>query len=166
MEDMTNTFATVEDVKTETGISNATSPELIAPFINTAEVFWLKDTLGAALWTELKNAISGDTLSGDNYTLVYQFLIPASVWFSYYEASVFIMYRGEAKGFTKKFSDNSQALDKKEFELLRQSILDKAQTWRNRMIDYLEDNLTLYPNWRVNADCNFSGKHYSGGKKL
>ena len=163
MEDMTNTFATVEDVKKETGISNATSPELIAPFINTAEIFWLKDTLGQTLWTELKAAISGDTLSGDNYTLVYNYIIPASVWYSYYEASVFIMFRGEAKGFTKKYSDNSQALEKKEFEMLRQSILDNAQTWRNRMIDYLEDNSTLYPSWRSNNQCGGSTKRYSGG---
>lgn len=163
MEDYTNTFCTVENLKAETALSSSVNPELIQPFINTAEIFWLKDTLGVALWSELKDAISGDTLSGNNYTLVENYIIPASCWFSYYEASTFIIYRGEAKGFTKKFSDNSTPIELKEFQTLRHAILDKAQTWRNMMIDYLTENQTDFPNWK-SIDCSInSGKNYSGG---
>lgn len=163
MEDYTNTFTTVDRLKQDTAISTNVNPELIEPFINTAEIFWLKDTLGTALWTELKDEISGSTLSGHNHTLRENFIIPASNWFSYYEAAPFIIYRAEAKGITKKFSNNSQALDKKEFEYFRQTMLDKAQTWRNRMIDYLNDNVDLFPSWKANSDCNNTSKNYGSG---
>lgn len=157
------TFLTVEILKQMTAVSNSVNPELLEPFINSAEIFWLQDTLGTSLWTELKDAISGDTLSGNNYTLVENYIQPASAWFSYYEAAPFLMYRAEAKGFTKKYSDNSQALDKKEFELLRQSILDKAQTWRNRMIDYLVDNEDLFSTWKSGDNCVNISKGNSTG---
>jgi len=165
MDDYTNTFTTVDRLKQDTSISMSVNPELIEPFINTAEIFWLKDTLGQALWTELKDAISGDTLSGNNYTLVENFIIPAANWYAFYEAAPFILYRVEAKGITKKYSDNSQPLDKKEFELFRQSIFDKAQNWRNRMVTYLCDNEdTIFTNWRASTnEHQYINKGYSGG---
>ena len=163
MEDYTLTFTTTDRLKQDAAISTSVNPELIEPFINTAEIFWLKDTLGTALWTELKNDISGSTLSGVNYTLVENYIIPSSNWFSFYEASPFILYRVEAKGITKKYSDNSEPIDKDEFKFFRQNIFDKAQTWRNRMIDYLNDNTDSYPNWKANTDCNYIKKNYSGG---
>lgn len=157
------TFTTIDRIKQDTAISSSVNPELLEPFINTAEIFWLKDTLGLALWSELKDAISGDTLTGANYTLVENYIIPCSNWFSFYEASIFLFYRVEAKGFTKKFSDNSQPLEKKEFEMIRQQILDSAHTWRNIMIDYLNDNESSFPNWKANNQSNNTSKSYGGG---
>jgi hypothetical protein len=157
------TFTTVDIIKQDTAISSAVSPSLIEPFIKSAEIFWLKPVLGETFYNELLNEIDDDTLSGHNKTLVYDYIIPASNWFTYYEAVPFIAYRAEAKGLTKKFSDNSTPLDKKEYESYKQSIIDKAHTWKNRMIDYLYLNQSYYPLWRDTCDNIFLNKHYSGG---
>jgi RecA-family ATPase len=53
---------------------------------------------------------------------------------------------------TKAFSDNSSAADKKDVEMFRQDAWDKATEYKNRLIDYLNDNVdtfTLYGNCTV-----------------
>lgn len=157
------TFLTVDYLKEIAPISANVAPEILQPFIPIAEAMWINDKiLGTALTTQLKSELENQTLSGDNYTLVYSYIVPTSAWYSYYEASVFMIYRAENKGITKKYSDNSQALDRQEFANYRQSIQDKANYYRNRLIDYLNDNRLLYPNYRPENFCS-PRKDYGGG---
>ena len=74
------------------------------------------------------------------------------------------MFRAEAKGITKKFSDNSQALDKDELAIYRQGILEKAVYWRNATITFLNKSKSLFPLWRDSCTNPIDETHdYSGG---
>lgn len=147
----------------------ANQQDLIMPFVEFAETAHLKqDILGEALYDDIINDIEAGTLSGNNQTLVETYLYNLSAWYSYFEASPFIAYRAEAKGLTKKFSDNSQALERSEIQDYKQSVLDKALFWRRATQKYLENQKANFPLWRTqyhsstnNNDCNGYGGYDS-----
>ena len=135
------TFATLDDIKDYSPLSKNISPELITPFIKLAETFHIKPVLGDNFYDELIDHISGDTLSGANYTLVYEYIVPASIWFSLYEALPFVWTRMNARGLTKSSSnETSEPLDVKEYEKIRQEIYEKGVSFNNIMKTYLIDN--------------------------
>lgn len=145
---MSTTILSIEKLQEITSISNALANQvdLLMPYVEFAETAVLKqDVLGEALYDQLVTEIENGTLTGNNQTLVENYLYQLSAWQSFVEASPFILYRAGAKGVTKMFSDNSTALDDKEFAIYRQSILDKAMFWRQATLKYLENNSTLFP---------------------
>lgn len=144
------TILTLDKLKEITAISDAlgNQVDLLLPFVEIAETIHLQDVLGIALYEEIIDDVENGTLSGFNETLVENYLYNLSAWYSYFEASPFLIYRAEAKGITKKYSENSQALDRGEFALFRQSILDKAMYFRNTTINFLNKNLDNYPLYR------------------
>lgn len=138
---------TAEDIKENAPISASIDVQLLEPFLPLAQTFHLKPVLGTTLYNELIDAVSGDTLSGANYTLLVNYIQPMLTWYAYLEALPFIWSKTSARGLTKDFSDTSQALDRKELEMMKQEILDKAVTFKNLMIDYLEDNQTTFTSY-------------------
>ena len=160
------TYATIEDIKKMTAIVNTVKPEYLEPFIQTAEQMYINNVLGTALDSELKSLIDAGTLSGVNETLVYNYIIPASVWYSFYDAAPFISIKAFSKGLVKQNSDSSTPIDREELRDYRQSILDKASFYRNRMIDYLVDNSSTFPKFRQDANDDkgrYIKKSFGGG---
>jgi len=153
------TFSKLSDIKDYSPLSKNIDPELIQPFIKMAETFHIRGALGQNLYDDLIDAVSGDTLTGVSYTLVQEYIIPTSIWYSLYEALPFIWTRMSAKGVTKGFSDSTTSLDKKEYEMVKQEMLEKATMYKSRLIDYLKANKSSYPLWGDTT----SGKSNSSG---
>jgi hypothetical protein len=139
---------TTDDIKTITSISHNIDTEFLEPYIPIAETMWVYDVLGTSLTDEIKNQITGNTLTGNNYTLVEVYVKPLSAWATFFEASPFIAYKSTSKGISKQTSSTSENLSKEELEFYRQSIKDKVTFYRKRLQDYLYNNQSLYPNWR------------------
>lgn len=154
------TYATIDEMKEYTPLSKNMSDDVIKPFIKMAETFHLRPILGSNLDDELLSMISGDTLSGASYTLVKEYIIPASIWYSYYESTVSIWLRPSTKGLTKGFSDNSTAASGKDVETFKQDCWDKAVMYTNRLVNYLNDNSKTFP---LYGDCSVSRKQNSSG---
>ena len=152
-------YASVNDIKEYTSVSKNISPEILQPYIKMAETFHLRPVLGENLDNSLLTMISGDTLSGSSYTLVQEFIIPTSIWYSYYEALPFVWTRSNAKGLTKGFSDTTSALDVKEYQMIKQELLDKSVMYLNRLIEYLNDNVLTYP---LYGNCSTGSSNSSG----
>lgn len=153
------TYLTVEDLKEITAIVKTVSAEYLSPFITVAEDMHINESiLGTALDSELKSEIENGTLSGNNETLVIHYIQPASAWYCFYEAAPFLSIKAFQKGLVKQASPESTPIDADELKSYRQAILDKATYYRNRLIDYLNTNATLYPNYRNSDDCSGAGK--------
>jgi len=156
-------FLTIDLLKQIVPISMNVDAMLLEPFIPTAEEMNVNPILGLALTNELLVAIESGVVTGNTLTLLNDYIIPASAWSTFYEAAPFIIYRSVNAGITKKQSDNSTALDQSEFAVYRQSINDKSVFYLNRLINYLEDNKALYPNYRVNEiGCGIDRVNSSG----
>lgn len=160
----TTTFLTLEYLQEITPISDALAGQIsiLLPFTEVGEAMHIYDTLGTALKDDLITKIEAGTLAGNDLELVENYIIPASAWFCMFEASIFVIYQFTAKGVTKKFSDNSQAVDRQEAALVRQSILDKANFYSNRLTAYLEANQAKYPLYR-GKPCGSQKTSFGGG---
>lgn len=142
---------TVEKLQEITPITDALANQvdMLLSFIEVSETMHLKqDILGESLYDEIITSIENGVLSGHNLTLVDNYLYNLSAWYSFWEFAPFIAFRTSAKGINKMYSDNTQALDKDEMAVYRQSILDKALFWRNATIKYMENNKSNFPLWR------------------
>ena len=152
---MSTCILTIEKLHDIAPITNALANqvEMLTSFIEVSEIMHLKeDILGEALYDEIISNIENGVWSGSNQTLVETYLYNLSGWYTFWEAIPFIAYRSEAKGLTKKFSDNSQPLDREEVAEYRQAVWDKAIFWRNATIKFLSNHASSYPLWR--------GKYY------
>ena len=143
-----STFLTTDELKSFTAISANVDVSLLANFIPIAEQMYVEKVLGLALTTDIKTTIDSGSLPANYQSLLDEYVLPTCAWYSFYEASPFLLMRAEAKGIVKKSGDNSTSVDQKEFSIYRQSILDKASFYKNRLIDYLEDNKSLFPLYR------------------
>jgi len=166
----TTNFLTLEYLKEVAPITQALAnqTDLLLPFIEVGESMHVFDLLGVALKDDLISKIESQNITGNTQTLIENYIIPCSAWWCYFEASIFIIYRSESKGITKKFSDNSQALDRQEFANYRQSILDKATFYSNRLVKYLNDNQDKFDLYRsssanqINRSTSFGGGIFLG----
>lgn len=158
MEDFT--YLTQDQLKSITAIVKSVDPSYLEPFIFTAEQMHLIPIIGDALDAQLQSEIEAGTISGANETLWNNYLIYLSAWYTFYEASPFINYKAFNKGILKQFSDSSQNVDLDELKYYRQSILDKANFYKLKLIDYLEDHKASYPLWR-SENCDDNNQYYN-----
>ncbi len=161
----TFTFLSIEQLKEMTALNKTVDAAYLEPFVQTSEEMHVNPILGTALLSELQTEIQDGTISGNNETLWINYINPCSAWYSFYEASPFIHTKASNKGLLAQRSESSDTIDIDTFNAYKQSIKDKAVFYRNRLIDYLNDNEATYPNWRAdNTDCEqFTRKSNSSG---
>lgn len=161
------TIISVDDLKENTSISKNIGALFLEPYIGVAEDMHVYDVLGLALKSEILNQITGGTLTGNNYTLVEVYIKPLACYATWLEASPFIAYKTTAKGITIQTSDTSQPITKDDLEFYRQAIRDKVSFYRNRLIDQLKNNSTLYPAYRSSdnsgSDLPYTSPDFSNG---
>ena len=163
---LTTTYLTVDELKDYTPISANVDVTLLENWINVAEEMHINQSvLGTALNTALKTELEATgTLSGNNYTLL-EYIQNASAWLTYYESIGFLRVKTANKGLTMQSSQNSDTVGTDDYKIFKQEIWDKCQYYRNRLIDYLNNNHLLFPLYRsdINNCDNYSGKDSSSG---
>lgn len=155
------TILTESKLKEMTAISNAVDYKNLEPFVEIAEEFYLKPVLGSEYYDSILDDIENNELIDDDLKLVNEYVLPVIAYYSWYESAPFIYMKTENKGLVKKFSDNSNSIDSQDFKMYRQSILDKAVMYSNRLKRHLYDNKAFYPKHKVSSDS--MGKSNSAG---
>jgi hypothetical protein len=151
----------VDDIKEITSISKAIEPALLDPYILIGEEFYCYSILGDALVSELKNQITGNSLTVFNQRLLGVYIKPVAAYGAWVEASPFLSYKTVQKGVVKQSSDNSDNVSIEELAFYRQSLKDKVRFFQDRLTKYLEENKTSYPLYR--ATCCIPDQNYSNG---
>lgn len=160
------TYNTVESLKNQTSISQNVDPNSLLPYLQSGEMMHVLPIIGQALDSQLKQELISNTLSGDNYTLVYEYIQPVSSYASWYDASTFLNVKTTAKGLVQQSSDNSQNIDFELFKHYRQSIQDKLTFFERRLEEYLNTNASLFPQYRSDNNCSTIHNHFSSGIKF
>lgn len=156
------TYISVEDIKEITSISQNVDPTFLVPYVRAAEGMFVVNILGTALDAELKAMITGGTLTGNYYNLVQYYIKPLSAYSAYLQAVPFLAFKTTNKGILRNGSENAEIPAIGDITYFKQSIKDIQSYYRQELINYLEDNKTLFPNYR--SDCEDNGsKDYSNG---
>ena len=117
-------------------------------FIEIAELNHVKPFLGEDLY----NAVTGGS-----YVSLLPYIKDYLAFCVKFEILPDITYNTTSQGVVDNMADFTSPVNEKKLNYLRQETYKKADTFKKKMEQYLNDNGTLYPEWGGCGDC--------GGKK-
>lgn len=147
---MTNNtlFISVDYLRDNSSINGNTDNEILEPYIITAQTVHIEQILGTGLFNDIVTNIQADTITGNNKTLLDDYIQPCLLQWSIYEALPFLNFKMTNKAVTTKSSDNSEPVGLSEIQYLRQNVRDTAEYLSQRVTDYLKANPSLFPLYR------------------
>ena len=170
-------FISENKIKDSTALGGNIDNEFIVPYIKVAQKKYIETKLGTDLFEKLQAEITASTLTGVYQTLVDDYIQDALVHWGFYECLPFLRVRVANNGIGVKTSENLESLSQEDLHTLREEIRNTAEFYTERLVDYLCNNNSDYPEYSTNtgADVNpdknvfYSGINtervtYRGGK--
>ena len=125
-------------------------------YIKSAELKHIKHVLGETFYDAI------DATPASYATLMSGYLKEAIAWYTVYESLPFLNIQITDKGIMLNDSETAnQAQDKQRGEL-RNSLLSIADSFRDDMMTYINDNKTLYPLYDTTEDLTKTTKIIGG----
>ena len=161
-------FISEAKLKDSTAISLNCSTDLLLPYILQSQKLYVKTKLGSDLYEKLEADITAGTLAGAYLTLVDDYISEVLVNFSFYHAIPFLRFKVENGNIYSKTSETGTPLSTEEAQHLREEVRNTAEYFTERMIDYICNNTSSFPEYSTNsgADVNPSKDNYYNGMNL
>ena len=161
-------FISEEKLKASTALNLNIDNSILLPFVREAQKVHIETALGSQLTDHLKAEITAGTLAGADKTLVDDFIGDCLPGYSVYMAIPYLRFKFENGNIYSKTSETGTALSTEEAQHLREEVLNTASYYRERLIDYLRNNLGSFPTYSTNtgADVNASIENYYNGMNL
>ena len=165
-------FISEERLKDSTTIGLNVSPELLLHYIKQAQKLYVETKLGTDLNQKLKDLIIAGTVNdagNEAYaTLLNDYISEMLPSFALYMALPFLRFKIENGNIYSKTSETGTALSTEEAQHLRNEVLNTGEYYMERMIDYICNNSTLFPEYSTNtgSDVNPSKEAYFNGLHL
>jgi len=141
-------FISENYVKNNSLIDENVDVRLILPSIRDSQELRIHPILGTPLYEDLKNKITGGTLTADDITLLDNYIAPSMLQWTMYECSASMLFKYRNKSVATKSSENSQPIDFQNLQFLRDEWKNKAEERDQRLINYLCENDELYPKYK------------------
>jgi hypothetical protein len=153
-----------DTIKKSTTINGNVDVELLLPYIKVAQDIHIHQLLGTDLYDKIQADITADTLLGVYKTLVDTYIQPVLIHYSLYECLPFLSYKIMNKDIVRKISETSSAASLEDIKYLRNIVKDTAEYYSERLVDYIKDNTTLYPEYNTNTGSDLPPKetYFSG----
>ena len=161
-------FISESKLKSSTAVNLNVDVDLLLPFVREAQKLYVETALGTELTEHLKNHIIAGTLAGADKTLVDEYIGDMLPGYSLYHALPYLRYKIENGNVYSKTSETGTALSTEEAQHLREEILNTASYYRERLIDYIRNNISSFPSYNTNsgADVSPSIENYYAGMNL
>ena len=165
-------FISEERLKDSTTIGLNVDPALLLPYIKQAQKLYVETKLGTDLNQKLKDLIVAGTVNNvgnEAYaTLLNDYIAEVLPSYCLWMAVPFLRYKIENGNIFSKTSENGNALSTEESQHLRNEVLNTAEYYMERMIDYIRNNTASFPDFSTNsgADVSPSSENYYNGMNL
>ena len=165
-------FISEEKLKDSTAINLNVDPNLLLPYVRQAQKLYVEPKLGTKLTQKLKDLITAGTI-GDVANAAYKTLLDDYIgdmlpnW-AFYHAVPFLRFKIENGNIYSKTSETGNALSTEESQSLREEVSNTAQYYTERLIEYITNNTSLFPEYSTNsgADVNTDRNAYYNGMNL
>ena len=165
-------FISEEKLKDSTAINLNVDPNLLLPYVRQAQKLYVEPKLGTQLTEKLKELITLGTI-GDVGNEAYKTLLDDYIgdmlpnW-AFYHAVPFLRFKIENGNIYSKTSETGNALSTEESQSLREEVSNTAQYYTERLIDYICNNTSSFPEYNTNtgADVNPDQNAYYNGMNL
>ena len=148
-------FISEEKLKDSTTIGLNVSPSLLLPYIKKSQKLYFETRLGTNLTTKLKDLIVAGTVNdagNEAYaTLLNDYIGECLPSFALYMALPFLRFKIEGGNIYSKTSENGTALSTEEAQHLRNEVLNTAEYYMERMVDYITNNTADFPEYSTNT---------------
>ena len=156
---MTALFIKDEDLKRNTILDGNVDTDKFKPYVKIAQEIHIQNYLGTDLYKRLQTGIISDDLTVNEETLI-GYIQNALIHWAAVDYLPFAAYTVGNGGVYKHLPENAVQVEKDEVDRLVQAERDFAQYYTQRMIDYLCDNSTLYPEYSSNTDNDINPDTY------
>ena len=161
-------FISEEKLKDSTAINLNVDVNLLLPYVRQAQKLYVEPKLGTDLYEKLKSEITAGTLSGAYKTLVDTYIGDMLPNWAFYHAIPFLRFKIENGNIYSKTSETGTALSTEEAQHLREEVRNNAEYFTERMIEYITNNLTSFPEYGTasGADISADRNAYYNGMNL
>ena len=133
-------FITRNDIIKNSPLQGAIDADALLPFMNTAQVKWIKNLLGTVLYDYLQVQIIAGTVG--SLSIYYQDLLddhikPTLIWYTCVEYIPFSSIQFKSNGAVKQTSEQATAPSKLEIDYLKQQAQANADYYALRLQNYL-----------------------------
>jgi hypothetical protein len=165
---MASLFCNEDKLKSSTAINYNVDTAFLLPFLKIAQDKHLQVILGTDLYVKIETEIAAGTLAGVYKTLVDDYVQDAIIHYALIEALPFISFQIKNGTVTQKNSENGTAASKEDLNWLIQKERDTAEFYGQRIVDYLCDNSSSFPEYTSNSgsDLNPIDNAYNIGIRL
>ena len=156
-------------LKKDTALGGSVDDNLIMPYILLAQDMNILPILGTDLDAKLKTEIQAGTLAGVYKTLVETYLQPALVQFAFSTLAPYLRLRFSNNSVVVMgATEQSSSATYDDIKPLMDTATDAAEFYRQRMIDYLRNNSSSFPEYTSNSgsDLNPTTNNYFAGIQL
>ena len=165
-------FISEDKLKDSTAINLNVDVNLLLPYVRQAQKLYVETKLGTDLNQKLKDLIVAGTLSlpanAAYKTLIDDYIGDMLPNWAFYHAIPFLRFKIENGNIYSKTSETGNALSTEEAQHLREEIRNTAEYYTERLIDYICNNNTLFPEYNTNtgADVDPDQNAYYNGMNL
>ena len=133
-------FITRNDIIKNSPLQGAIDADALLPFMNTAQVKYIKNLIGTVLYDYLQAQIIAGTV--DSLSVAYQDLLddhikPTLIWYTCVEYIPFSSIQFKSNGAVKQNSEQATAPSKLEIDYLKQQAQSNADYYALRLQNYL-----------------------------
>ena len=156
-------------LKKDSAIGGSVSDDLIMPYILLAQDMSILPILGTDLDAKLKAEIQAGTLAGAYKTLVETYIQPALVQFAFVSLLPYLRLRFVNNAVVVMgATDQSSSATYDDLKPVMDTATDAAEFYRQRMISYLQNNTSSFPEYSSNtgADLDPTTRNYYAGINL
>lgn len=158
-----------DKLKDSTAINMNVDPEFLLPYVRIAQEKYVETKLGTNLFEAIQQMIKLGTIGNvgnANYkTLLDDYVADMIIHYSFYEVLPFLRYKVQNNNVVSKTAENSNALSRTEAQDLRSEVSNTAQFYAERLVDYLCNNSSLFPEYSTNSGADVtpnSNAYYQG----
>jgi len=165
-------FISSAKLKDSTAINLNVSTDLLLPYVLQAQKLYVETKLGTTLYKKLESLITAGTI-GDGGNEAYKTLVDDYIgdmlpnW-AFYHAIPFLRFKIENGNIYSKTSETGTSLSTEEAQHLREEVRNTAEYYTERLIDYVTNNTTSFPEYNTNsgADVNPDQNAYYNSMNL
>ena len=161
-------FISEQKLKDSTAINLNVDVDILLPFVREAQKLYVETALGTDLTQKLKDEITAGTLAGAYKTLVDDYIGDMLPSYSLYHILPYLRFRVENGGVFTHSSETGTPVTTEEAQHFREEVLNTASYYRERLIDYIRNNTSSFPEYSTNsgADVSPSTENYYSNMNL
>jgi hypothetical protein len=161
-----------QKLKDSTAINLNVDVNILLPYVLQAQTLYIEPKLGTQLYEHIKGLIQAGTIGNVGNaaykTLLDDYISFVLVNYSFYHAIPYLRFKIENGNIYSKTSETGTALTTEESQSLREEISNTAQYYTERLIEYIRNNTSDFPEYSTNsgADVNPDKNAYYNSMNL